>query len=177
VNIHHRNSIRLRAHDYTSSGAYFVTVCAAQKQHLFGDILEGEMALNDLGRIVLECWNALPEHFPNVALDEFVVMPNHVHGIVLIERPPVGARHASPLHATEKPKNGVPAGSLGAIVGSFKSAVTKRVNESRGPPGVPVWQRNYHERIIRSDRELEDTRRYVTNNPLAWALDEYGVAA
>jgi REP element-mobilizing transposase RayT len=174
---HHRQSTRLRAFDYTSSGAYFVTMCVAQKMLLFGDVLEGEMVLNDLGNIVLETWNAIPEHFSSVTLDGFVVMPNHVHGIVQIGYgPAVGAQHAAPLHGAV-PRSNVAPGSLGAIVRSFKSAVTKRINESRGTPGLPVWQRNYHEHIIRNDADFECIRAYITNNPLEWSTDQYAVSA
>jgi REP element-mobilizing transposase RayT len=177
VNTQHQcASTRLRAFDYTSSGAHFVTICSAQKIALFGDVLEGETVLNELGNMVLETWNAIPDHFPNVTLDEFVVMPNHVHSIVQIHRPTVWAQHAAPIHGAS-PRLNVERGSLGAIVRAFKSAVTKRINEARGTPDVPVWQRNDHDRIIRDDRELEARRAYITNNPLEWRTDEYAVAA
>jgi putative transposase len=185
--LHHRNSVRLRDYDDASSGAYFVTICSAQKLHVFGEILEDAMGLNEFGRIVLEEWNRSFEIRAEIAGDAFVVMPNHIHGIVWILEPNqtdvahasvvsgVGATGRSPLRVDAPP--GPRKRSVGSFVAGFKSAATKRINESRATPGIPVWQRNYHERIIRSDRELEDTRRYITNNPVAWALDEYAVAA
>lgn len=172
---HHRNSIRWRDHDYALHGAYFVTVCAALKQHLFGEIADGEMRLNALGEILESCWLEIPEHFPHVKLDAFVIMPNHVHFIVwIVNDSPnaVGAHGHAPLRngvAHRKPR------SLGSFVGGFKSAITKRINESRETPGVPVWQRNYDERVVRA-AELEDTRKYIHQNPLAWHLDEYRTA-
>jgi putative transposase len=184
---HNRNSIRLRNYDYASSGAYFVTICAAQKLQVFGEILEDAMLLNDFGRIVLEEWNRSFEIRAELSGDAFVVMPNHIHGIVWILEPNqtdvehasivtgVGATGRSPLRGNVVP--GPAKKSLGAFVAGFKSAVTKRINEARGTPGVPMWQRNYFERIIRSERELEETRGYITNNPITWALDELAVAA
>jgi putative transposase len=173
---HHRSSARLKTFDYTSNAAYFITVCANVRANIFGEIVDGEMQLNDSGRIVWECWNAISEHFPHVELDAFIAMPDHVHGIVLISQPSdknergtvvVGATHASPLRpdtALERP-NGPKKRSLGSIIGSFKSAASKRINESRGLPGTPIWQRNYWDRVIRDDRELEETRKYILENP------------
>jgi REP element-mobilizing transposase RayT len=168
---HHRNSTRLRTFDYASSGAYFITSCAHQRECTFGQVLEGRMECNDVGNIILETWNAIPGHFSSVTLDEFVVMPNHIHGIVQIGYgPAVGAQHAAPLHGAV-PRSNVAPGSLGAIVRSFKSAVTKRINDSRGTPGLPVWQRNYHDRVIRDDRELNAVRDYIASNPANWSRD------
>ena len=144
---------------------------------MFGIIDDGEMKLNEFGRIVGNVWNEIPQHFSGVELDAFVVMPNNVHGVIVIveggdgnddsQGMDVGARHASPL----RPCGAVPR-SLGSIVGSFKSAVTKQVNENRGTRGVAVWQRNYYEHVIRGERDLARIREYIENNPLGWALDE-----
>ena len=185
-----RNSTRLREFNYASSGAYFVTICAAQKTHLFARVSSGEVQCNEIGEAILEEWERMGRLRPEVRLDAFVVMPNHVHGIVLIERPTVGARLASPLRrdddilreaqrelavskhkSSQTPLSGVRSGSLGAIVGGFKSAVTKSVNEARGTPNNPIWQRNYHDRIIRNDRELNAVREYIAHNPANWSLD------
>jgi putative transposase len=175
---HHRNSIRLREYDYASHGAYFVTICTALKQDLFGEIIDGEMQLNPFGEIVESCWLEIPKHFLHAKLDEFVIMPNHIHFIVWLESNlvPVGAQHAAPLHdrTAHGDRPNVAPGSLGALVRSFKSAVTKRINESRATPGVPVWQRNYYERVVRAN-ELENTRTYILENPIKWDLDEYRV--
>ncbi len=173
---HHRRSIRLRGYDYTQAGAYFITVCTHDGACVFGDVVDGVMQLNECGAIVRDCWMAIPDHFLQTALDEFVIMPNHVHGIVVLvgaTHDPVGATHASPLPGDSSP--GRPRGpqrrSIGSIIGSFKSAVTKRINERRGTPGAIVWQRNYYEHIIRTDESLTRIREYILTNPLRWHLD------
>ena len=171
----HRNSTRLRDYDYASSGAYYVTICTAQRAHLFGEILDGQMILNDVGQIALETWSAIPEHLANVFLDEFVVMPNHIHGIVCIKHPTVGAKHAAPLHSAS-PGFNVDAGSLGAIVRSFKAAVTKRARVSLSKADLHIWQRGYHDHVVRNNSDLERIRTYISTNPLEWHLDEYAVA-
>ncbi len=178
--IHHRNSIRLQSYDYRAAGAYFVTICSFQKEPILAGITAGEAQLTTLGNVVHECWNEIPQHFPNIELDMFVVMPNHLHAIFMIHEP-VGATHASPddettdktraRHASPLQKSGPPKRSIGAIVGSFKSSCTKRINELRDTPGLPVWQRNYHERVIRNDEELHALRDYIRNNPAQWEVD------
>ncbi len=159
----HRRSIRLPTYDYASAGAYFVTICAYGRQMLFED--------ESIRSVIQECWDALPDHFAHVAIDEFVIMPNHVHGVVWILRDDIGDRGVGAQHALPLRLAGAPRGSLGAIVGSFKSAVTKRVNELNQTPGAPLWQRNYYERVIRDDDELNRIREYIQLNPLKWSLD------
>jgi len=173
---HHRRSVRLRGYDYAQPGAYFVTICTHERECLLGEIVDGEMVLNEYGHIVRACWEVIADHFPHVTLDTFVIMPNHVHGIIMIDSP-VGARHASPLPSDVTPPRGPKGGSVGAIVGSFKSAVTRRINEMRGTPGMTIWQRNYYEHIIRDEDDLHDIRRYILENPLKWALDRENPAA
>lgn len=173
---HHRRSIRLKGYDYTRVGAYFVTIVTKNRVCLFGEMVNGEMVANEYGVIVRECWLAIPDHFPHAALDEFIVMPNHVHGIVVLnETTTVGARHAVPLHnptSQQREQFGKPvAGSIATIVRSFKSAATKRINEHRGTPGAPVWQRNYFEHIIRSEDSLNRIRKYIADNPARWGYD------
>jgi len=174
---YHRRSIRLAGYDYSWAGAYFVTICAHDRICQFGDIMNGEMRLNDAGRIVERCWREIPAHFPHVELDEFVIMPNHIHGILVITNTLgtndniVGATHASPLQQTNRPC-GPKSRSIAAIVGSFKSAVTKRINEMRGAPGEAVWQRNYYEHIIRDDESLNRIREYIMTNTIRWEEDE-----
>lgn len=169
----HRRSIRLPGYDYTQAGAYFVTVCTYDRTCLFGEIANGEVCLSDAGRVVQMVWEDIPTHFPHVELDAFIVMPNHVHGVILIASDTVGpthsqgATHASPLLRPSGPQPR----SLGAIVGAFKSAATKRINALRGTPGAPVWQRNYYEHIIRDDYALQRTRQYIVENPARWAED------
>lgn len=125
--------------------------------------------LNNYGRIVIDVWHTIPQHFPNVYLDRFIVMPDHIHGIITILPSDVGVRHASPLpDRTFGPKSG----SLGTIIGSFKSAVTKLINQKRGVTGESIWQRDYYEHIIRNDKELEKIRSYIESNPALWHKDE-----
>lgn len=182
--IHHRRSIRLKEYDYSGVGAYYVTLRAFQRECLFGDIVIGEMRLNDIGLIVRECWQRIPVHFPGLEVDEFVVMPNHFHAILLITESVgpihVGAKQvspASPAFGRHIVKQGVSMpqgtspGSLGAIMQNFKSVSTRKINKLRDNPGCPVWQRNYYERVIWDEKELTMAREYVLNNPLQWDLD------
>lgn len=163
-----RRSIRLKGYDYSQAGAYFVTICTQDRVYLFGEVVDGEMRLNEWGEIVRQCWFDIPAHFPKAALDEFVVMPNHIHGIIVLVDSPVGATHASPLPTQPR---GPQRQSIASIVGSYKSAVAKRINQQRGTPGAPVWQRNYYEHIIRNDESLNRIRQYIAENPLRWEVD------
>jgi REP element-mobilizing transposase RayT len=170
---HHRRSIRLRGYDYTQAGAYFVTICTRNREPLFGQVVDGKLELNDCGEIVKEEWFRTAEVRPNVELfeEEFVVMPNHIHGIIWIVVEPVGAtRRVAP---TDGHPHGPMPDSLGAMIGLFKSNVTKRINAHCGTPGARVWQRNYYEHIIRTDRAMNAIRRYIAENPLRWHLDRY----
>lgn len=167
---HNRRSIRLRGYDYTQPGGYFVTICAYQHKCVLGKIREGKMILSHFGEIVQTEWFKTSKIRPNVELfrDEFVIMPNHVHGIIWIVES-VGAQyHCAPT--SEEFGKPVP-GSLPTIVRSFKSAVTRCVNKIREEPGSPFWQRNYYERVIRNDYELNTIREYIKNNPMKWDLD------
>ncbi len=172
-----RTSIRLRTWDYREPAAYFVTICTHRRAHLFGRVVDKEMVVNEYGEIVREEWFHTAEMRPNVELfeHEFVVMPNHIHGIIWIlpdDTSSVGATCRSPLQPSSRPK-GPPSASLGAIIAGFKSAVTRRINQRRGTPGARVWQRNYWEHIIRNQRALDAIRRYIVYNPLRWAYDRY----
>ena len=184
---HHRRSIRLKGYDYTRPGAYFVTICTHQRQMLLGEIVDGAMVLNECGEIVRDEWFKTAQIRANVQLheDEFVVMPNHLHGIIWIIESGVGVtdnvgarRHivgkTGPVVPTthDQPHHGPKPGSIGAIIGQFKSVVTKRINQTLDSPGAPVWQRNYYERIVRNDDELNAIRRYIQENPLKWELDQ-----
>lgn len=170
-NKHHRRFIRLKGHDYAQAGAYFITIVARDRVCLFGEVADAEMHPNDAGRIVDRCWRDIPAHFPNFELDAFVVMPNHVHGIIVMVRdPPVGATHASPLPDTATPR-GPKRQSLGAVVGSFKSAASKYINALYGNPDTTLWQRNYYEHVIREEESLNRIRQYILHNPVRWAFD------
>jgi putative transposase len=184
---HQRRSIRLPGYDYSQAGAYFVTVCTQDHQCLFGRI-EGEvMRPNRVGEIAEQCWQAIHVHFAKVQLDASVVMPNHVHGIIVIadvDAPNVRATHASPLRQGADMAVGVaavPQGpkrrSVGAIIGSYKSAVSKGIHEIGGALGPAIWQRNYYEHIIRNDLSLNRIRQYILDNPARWAYDRYNPRA
>jgi putative transposase len=174
--IHHRRFIRLKGYDYSQAGAYYITIVTWHREFLFGEIVNKVMKLNQRGKIADECWQSIPEHFPNVQLGAYVIIPNHMHGIIIINdmhenriatnsSQSVGARHASPL----RPR-GVPSGSLGTIIGSFKSAVTKQIGRELNETGI--WQRNYYEHVIRSDRDLQNKTDYIEANPLLWDEDD-----
>jgi len=167
---HHRRSIRLPTWDYRWPGAYFVTACTHQRVPLFGRVVDGRMRLSAFGRVVAEEWHRTPTIRPELAMDAFIVMPDHIHGIVAITESSVGAQGAAPLRhrktADGRPKR--QPRSLGAFISGFKSAVTKRINRTRGTPGSPVWQRNYWERIIRDMDEMNAIRQYITDNPTRW---------
>lgn len=170
---HHRRSIRLKGYDYTGSGAYYVTIVTHRRACLFGEIVNGEMRLSEVGRITEACWRAIREHFPQAELGAFVVMPNHIHGILILhghaaESPHVGAQHVAPLHG---PSPRVIPGSVGAIVRAYKSSVTRQIVQHRG--GAPViWQRNYYEHIIRDERDHQNVYNYILANPFNWETDD-----
>ncbi|MBK6645340.1 MAG: transposase [Anaerolineales bacterium] len=171
--VHHRRSIRLKEYDYTKAGAYFVTIVTYQREPLFGEIVDGAMNLNPLGEIARREWFKTAELRPYVELyeDEFVVMPNHAHGIIWNNGADGGAERRSARTGAADEKPHVDAGSLGAIVRAYKSAVTYAINAARQSRGVVVWHRNYHEHIIRDDADLKRIRDYIANNPLKWTED------
>ena len=141
-----RKRVRIPDFDYAKPGAYYVTICTAGRKSTFGEVKDQVVLLTQLGRVVRENWLAIPSHFPGVTLDECVVMPNHLHGILWL---PERAGHARPLPA---------------IVGSFKSAVSRQV-------GQPVWQRSYFEHVIKTNEALGRIRRYIETNPSIWDTD------
>ena len=174
---HHRRSIRLPGYDYTSPGAYFVTICAHKGELLFGEVVEDHVALNEYGQIAHEEWLASEQIRQEIEMDVFVIMPNHLHGIVWIRdmddepeggMPCVGAHEKAHGRAPLRR----PPRSLGSFIAGYKSAVTARINRMRGIPGTPVWQRNYWEHIIRDDVSLNEIRAYIQDNPARWAEDQ-----
>jgi REP element-mobilizing transposase RayT len=170
MKVHYPRSIRLKGYDYAQAGAYFVTICTHGQDCLLGEIVDEEMMLSSYGKVAKTCFEEIPLHFAHAELDAFVIMPNHLHGIiVLANTTEVAAQHAAPL------RNGVslrPApGSLSTIVRSFKSASTRRINELRAMEGTHFWQRDYYEHVIRNDRDMDRIRGYITTNPLKWSLD------
>lgn len=182
---HHRRTIRLPGYDYRSPGAYFVTICVQGGECLLGEIADGEMQLSEWGRVARHYWMRIPNHFAHVRLDAWVVMPNHLHSILVI----AGRVKASPATASSRDNlistatdssdkeaatdaSPLQPGSLGAIVGNYKSVSTRRINRMRGMPGTRFWQRNYWEHIIRDERSLNRIREYIQNNRARWAEDQ-----
>ena len=166
-----RRSLRLKEYDYSREGAYFITICTYNRECVLGNVADEEMILNQFGNIVLECWNSLTGCYTNIELDKFAVMPNHVHGIIkIIDN--VGAIHELPLQTantdqkTKRRRMLIP-----KVVGYFKMNSAKQINTIRNTAGIPVWQRNYYEHIIRNENKLNKIREYIQNNPLKWHLD------
>jgi len=168
INQHNRRSIRLKEYDYSQPGEYFITVCTHNHECLFGEITNGQMRLNQNGKIVKEEWLQTAIIRPSIELDVFIVMPNHIHGIIIIkDKPPilnVGTHSCASLQ--RKPR------SLGSIIAGFKSAGTKRINEMQHTPSFPVWQKRFYDRIIRNNNELNNIRDYIHNNVLQWAFEK-----
>ncbi len=156
---YHRKSIRLKDYDYSQAGVYFVTICTHNRTCFLGDIINGEICLNDVGRIVESEWENTGGIRQNVIIDTYVIMPNHLHGILIIYESDVGA--TGPVALTN---------SLGSIIGQFKSVVTKKIRKS----GIHhfKWQRNYFERVIRNEKELNRIREYIITNSLKWTEDK-----
>mgnify|MGYP006293577631 CR=1 FL=1 len=188
-----RRSIRLRGYDYSSPGEFFVTICTRNRECLFGNVVHGEMVLNEIGEIARDFWQRIPDRYDDVVLDEFVVMPNHVHGIIGIEfnpdhsphsagvihpvgsTHPVGAIHELPLQDGEtdfetyrKQRRQM---LLSKIIGWYKMNVAKHANILLDNTGNRFWQRNYYEHIIRNDKSLNRIRDYIINNPAQWEED------
>ena len=170
-NLHHRRSIRLTDYDYTTPGAYFVTICTHNHRPLFGNIVDGRMLLNEIGRVVADEWERSSNIRDEIEIETFVVMPNHLHGIVIIHEhganSNVRATGRSPLRNPRGPTSK----SLGAFIAGYKSAVTKRVNVLRAIHGARLWHRGYYDHVIRKTDDLVRIREYIVNNPLRWEFD------
>ena len=163
--VQRRGSIRLKDYDYSQSGAYSIIICTQDRACLFGEIADANTQCNAAGQMATSEWLALPERFPTARLDEFVIMPNHIHGILWINRATVGAGLV-PAHPP----------TIGDIVGAFKSLTTVAYIRGIKTSGWPtfrgqLWQRNYYEHIIRDDEDLNQIRQYIINNPAQWAMD------
>ena len=191
--IHNRHSLRLKGYDYAQNGLYFITICCQDRVHWFGNVVNGEMKLNENGKIAQQCWLEIPEHFPDVTLHEFIIMPNHIHGIVEI----VGANKYSPQNIMENisPEIGAnvfpdktganvfpdktganvysplrsPSKTIGSVVRGFKIGVMKRIRSTSDVK--TIWQRNYYEHIIQNEHSFDRISEYIINNPLNWGKD------
>ena len=165
-------SIRLRGYSYDQAGAYSVTVVTRRRVTRFGDVTDGEMQLNATGRLIAEGWELLETRYPYVRLGEYVVMPNILHGVIVVYgRNPGGSRTAFTGGDKERHVGATPRKPPGRLVGAFKTVATKRINLARGTPGQSLWQLNYIERLIRNEVELDRVRGHIANNPLKWELD------
>ncbi len=159
----YRKPNRLKEYDYSQYGYYFVTICTKNRKHFFGEILSDQINLSEIGNLVEQCWYSIPKHFPFIQLDEFVIMPNHIHGIVIIDSAPaslVGTRHALSLPVNRRRQK------LPIIIGSLQSAVSKYTNHP-----LFAWQRSYYDHIIRNETSLNKIREYIRFNPEQWSID------
>ncbi len=164
---HHRRSTRLKGYDYSQPGAYFITICTYNKENIFGEVIDGDIHLNEFGKIVESEWLRTFDMRKNLKSDEYVIMPNHFHGIIIIsdgrgtlQRAPTSEKFGKPV------SNSIP-----TIIRLFKSVTTKQINQIRKTHGIGLWQRNYHEHVIRNEDELNQVREYIINNPLQWQFD------
>ena len=177
-----RRSVRLPGFDYSSPGAYFVTVCTRDRACVFGEVINEAVEPSLLGQRTIPCWEAIPDHFPHVELDAWILMPNHIHGILILkEGDRRGVQHLpwravpglnAPTPQVENPRMGSispQAHSLPVVIRTFKAAVTTEAK--RAQLKVPIWQRGYYEHVIRGDAQLAKARRYVSTNPTRWLLD------
>ena len=178
-----RHSLRLKGYDYSQAGGYFVTLVTQLREPFFGKISEEELKFNDAGRMINIEWESLPERFPNIEVDVFQVMPNHLHGIIIINNPdlvgaglvPAPARRATTRVAPTPAQTSAP--TLGRIVGVFKSITTHKYIQGVDEFGWPVfkkrlWQRNYYEHVVRDQTDYERIAGYILSNPLTWEQDE-----
>ena len=180
-----RRSIRWKGYDYAREGAYYITICTDDRRHWFGRIADAMMHTSPIGELAQRCWDEIPDHMPHVDIGEFIVMPNHVHGIVII-RERIGDRerdgvdhdrnetpvdHDRPLRRAMPI---VPVGSLGRVIRSYKSAVTRiAYRDGLVPPGTKIWQRNYWDRVIRDAAEYARIAEYIRDNPAKWDRDRF----
>jgi len=198
--IHHRRSIRLKGYDYSQNGAYFITLCAQDRRPIFGKIVNGEMQLSPFGVIVRDEWLKTSEMRKNIEMDEFVVMPNHFHGIIVIDDGDIrrdamhrvqdkeestgtqdfstGTLQRAPTSAPTVERFGKPtSNTIPTIIRGFKAAVTKQINTIQINSGVynmpeRIWQKNYYEHVIRNEISLNKIREYIMSNPLNWKEDD-----
>lgn len=179
-------SARLKNYDYSSAGAYFITICTKNREHFFGQIIDGQLQVTQQSKICLACWLDLPNHYVNCVLDAFVIMPNHVHGIVVIPAPIVetGLKPVSTTTTTtttttmmtmtsslSPPKRSSKQYSISEIIRGFKTFTARKINDLQNTQGRPFWQSRFYDRIIRDEGELNRIRQYICDNPLHWEND------
>jgi putative transposase len=184
---HHRRSIHLKGFDYSSAGAYYVTIVAWRRECLFGEVVNGEMVLNKIGKIIEWEWLELPKRLSYVTLGAHMVMPNHFHGILFIREYVGATRQGQPKSKLEEPlqtntndgidgsplrPQGPKPASLGAIISQFKSRATNHIWKFSEFKRTPIWQRNYYEHIIRNETDLQNKTDYINANPLLWDEDD-----
>ncbi|MCQ9206260.1 MAG: transposase [Omnitrophica bacterium] len=172
-----RNTNRIPQHDYSKPGQYFVTICIQNRTEIFGAIKNNQMKLNDAGQMVNFWWQEMFKKYNNISIDEYTIMPNHVHGIINI----VGAGSPRPDNNNNNDKiigrgnhivgRGNLAPTIGNIIAYFKYQTTKQINKSQNTPGIKIWQRGYHDHIIRNDKSLNNIRQYIKTNPATWQYD------
>jgi putative transposase len=175
---HRRRSIRLRGYDYSQGGVYVVTIVTANREYLFGEIVDAEMQYSDYGMIAAREWEKSGVIRAEIDLDAWIIMPNHVHGIVVLTEREESVRDREQVYDAEpfaselaQRRRGTMNRSLSSFVQGYKAAVTTGINTLRQVRGVPVWQRNYYERIVRDEDEYNRFREYIINNPLRWVND------
>ena len=178
LQIHHKRSIRLKGYDYSQPGWYFITICIKNRQMLFGEVADEKIVLNKWGKLAEKEWQKTSEIRKNIKLDQYVIMPNHIHGIIgIVDEDDFskGTMHRAPTDPSSTLEQyGKPvSGSIPTIIRSYKAAVTKKINILRQTPGAVVWQRNYYEHIIRDEKELNRIQKYIIDNPAKWQNDKY----
>lgn len=176
-----RRSPRLRDYDYRQPGLYFVTVVTKNRQLIFGDVVDGKMRPSDAGTMAEMCWQEIPSHHFGAEINAFVVMPNHVHGLIALTgrqlegtSGPIGHPGRDRIYPVPTPSSDLAPGvSLSTVVGTYKAAVTRAVNRQLGTPGASLWQRSFHDRIVRlrAPGERMRIRRYIDENPARWTQD------
>lgn len=174
--LHHRRSTRLQNYDYSLAGAYFVTICTHNRLPFLGSMVDGEMRLSAVGRIVEEEWLRTASLRPFVVLDAYVLMPNHLHGILLFDgtgQPHSLDQNPAATHPRAPLRPPAPSQNLGAIMRGFKSTTTSRCRRLAGDPSSILWQRNYYDHVIRSEEILNRIRAYIADNPRRWGEDRY----
>jgi len=158
-----RKSIRLKNYDYSSNGSYFITILTKQRAPILGKYFEECFIESEVGRIVNECWIQIPNHFESIMIDTYIIMPNHIHGILSINKESNNSGHIYNTYSKPIPR------SVCTVVQAFKASVTREAKKKR--LANLVWHKNYYEHVIRDENELTKCREYITNNPLKWHLD------